>query len=251
MARRKPGKVEETKSDSAGGMRWLLTYADMITLLMIFFIILYSIATVNPTKFEALQQAFSSIFNGGNFTIFDTRAAGGAGVLLGLNPGQQVQANRGGRNQGTGGQSLVRLQAQSALQNLVKAGKVKVIPTENGFAISLVTDLFFDSASAVLKQDAMPALQEVADFVGQIPNSVVVEGHTDNIPPDPVHWPGGNWQLAGERSIAVLQTLEDYGVPSERLSGSTYGDTRPVQSNDTPEGRSYNRRVDIVIVEKQ
>ncbi len=248
MARRKPKAVEEPKPDL---MRWLLTYADMITLLMVFFIILYSIATVNPTKFEALQQAFSSIFNGGNFTIFDTRSSGGAGVLQGLTPGQPVQANRGGKNQGTGGQSLLRTQALSSLQNLVKAGKVKVIPTENGFAISLVADLFFDSASAALKSDAMPALQEVSDFLGQIPNSVVIEGHTDNIPPDAVRWPGGNWQLAAERSVAVLQTLEDYGVASQRLSASSYGDTRPVQSNDTPEGRSYNRRVDIVIVERQ
>jgi chemotaxis protein MotB len=248
MARRRMPRAEEPKPDL---MRWLLTYADMITLLMIFFIILYSIATVNPTKFQEIQQAFASVFNGGNFTIFDTRSTGGAGVLEGMKPGQQVQSNRGGKNQGTGGQSMLRNQALSSLQNLVKAGKVKVIPTENGFAISLVADLTFGSASAALKADAMPVLQQVADFLGQIPNSVVIEGHTDTIPPDAVRWPGGNWQLAAERSVAVLQTLEDYGVPSERLSASSYGSTRPVQSNDTEEGRAFNRRVDIVIVEKQ
>src|SRR5512137_213214 len=143
MARRKPRKAEETKSDAAGGMRWLLTYADMITLLMVFFIIIVSISTVSPTKFQAMEEAFTSVFTGGNFTIFDTRQAGGAGVLQGLTPGQKVQSNRGGRQAGTGGQSLLRSQAMSSLQNLVKAGKVKVIPTENGFAISLVTDLFF------------------------------------------------------------------------------------------------------------
>ena len=248
MARRKMQRAEEPKPDL---MRWLLTYADMITLLMIFFIILYSIATVNPIKFQEMQAAFSSVFNGGNFTIFDTRGAGGAGVLQGLTPGQRVESNRGGKNAGTGGQSMIRNQALSSLQNLVKAGKVKVIPTENGFAISLVADLTFGSASAALKADAMPVLQQVADFLGQISNSVVIEGHTDNIPPDAVRWPGGNWQLAAERSVAVLQTLEDYGVPTERLSSSSYGSTRPVQSNDTEEGRAFNRRVDIVIVEKQ
>ncbi len=231
-------------------MRWLLTYADMITLLMVFFIILYSLSAVNPQRFQEMQEAFSSVFNGGNFTIFDTRGGGGAGLLQGLTPGQRVQSNRGGRNAGTGGQSILRNQALSSLQTLVKAGKVKVIPTENGFAISLVSDLFFASASAALNADAMPVLQQVSDFLGQIPNSVVVEGHTDNIPPDAVRWPGGNWQLAAERSVAVLQTLEDYGVPTERLSSSSYGSTRPVQSNNTEEGRSFNRRVDIVIVEK-
>src|SRR5271157_975933 len=247
MARRKIRHAEEPKPDL---MRWLLTYADMITLLMIFFIILYSLSAVNPARFQEMQEAFSSVFNAGNFTIFDTRGGGGAGVLQGLSPGQKVQSNRGGRQAGVGGQSILRNQALSSLQNLVKAGKVKVIPTENGFAISLVSDLFFASASAALNADAMPVLQQVSDFLGQIPNSVVVEGHTDNIPPDAVRWPGGNWQLAAERSVAVLQTLEDYGVPTERLSASSYGSTRPVQSNDTEEGRSFNRRVDIVIVEK-
>ena len=247
MARRKIKPAEEPKPDL---MRWLLTYADMITLLMVFFIILYSLSAVNPQRFQEMQEAFSSVFNGGNFTIFDTRGGGGAGLLQGLTPGQKVQSNRGGRQAGTGGQSILRNQALSSLQNLVKAGKVKVIPTENGFAISLVSDLFFASASAALNADAMPVLQQVSDFLGQIPNSVVVEGHTDNIPPDAVRWPGGNWQLAAERSVAVLQTLEDYGVPTERLSSSSYGSTRPVQSNDTEEGRSFNRRVDIVIVEK-
>ena len=245
---RKPKGVETKKKDNSE--RWLLTYADMITLLMVFFIILYSISQVQPAKFEALQEAFANVFNGGNFTIFDTRGGGGAGVLQGVTPGQKVESNRGGKQAGTGGLSILRTQALSSLQNLVKAGKVKVIPTENGFAISLVSDLYFASASAALKPDAMPVLQQVSDFLGQIPNSVVIEGHTDNIAADAVRWPGGNWQLAAERSVAVLQTLEDYGVPSERLSASSYGDTRPVQSNNTEEGRALNRRVDIVIVEK-
>jgi chemotaxis protein MotB len=96
----------------------------------------------------------------------------------------------------------------------------------------------------------MPVLQEVSEFLGQIPNSIVVEGHTDNIPPDKTKWTS-NWQLSSERSLAVLQTLEDYGVPAERLSGAAYGSTRPKQSNDTAEGRAWNRRVDIVVVEKQ
>jgi chemotaxis protein MotB len=247
MARRKIKPAEEPKPDL---LRWLLTYADMITLLMVFFIILYSMSAVNPQRFQEMQEAFASVFNGGNFTIFDTRGGGGAGVLQGLSPGQKVQSNRGGKSAGTGGQSILRNQALSSLQNLIKAGKVKVIPTENGFAISLVSDLYFASASAALNADAMPVLQQVSDFLTQIPNSVVIEGHTDNVPPDAVRWPGGNWQLAAERSVAVLQTLEDYGVPADRLSSSSYGSTRPVQSNDTEEGRSFNRRVDIVIVEK-
>ena len=204
---RKPRTVETKKKDNSE--RWLLTYADMITLLMVFFIILYSMSQVNPARFEEMQVAFASAFNGGPFSVFETRGAGGAGILTGLTPGQQVQSNKGGKNAGTGGQSVLRTKALSSLQNLIKSNKIKVIPTENGFAISIVADTFFGSASAVLNPDAMPVLQQVSDFLGQISNSVVIEGYTDTIPPDAVKWPGGNWQLSAERGIAVLQTLED------------------------------------------
>ncbi len=113
----------------------------------------------------------------------------------------------------------------------------------------MISDLYFNPASATLSPDAMPALQEVAGFLGQISNSIVVEGYTDNLPVDTKQWIS-NWHLSSARSLAVLQTLEDYGVPTERLSSAAYGETRPVVSNDTPEGRAQNRRVDIVIVEK-
>jgi len=243
---RKPRTPPKKKDNSE---RWLLTYADMITLLMLFFIILYSMSTVNPAKYQELAQAFQSVFSGGPLQVFPTSSTGGAGVLTGLNPGQKTASNRGGPNQGTGGASVLRSQAVSALQNLVKAGRVKVIPTENGFAISMISDLYFNPGSATLAPDAMPALQEVAGFLGQISNSIVVEGYTDNLPVDTKQWTS-NWQLASERSLSVLMSLEDYGVPTERLSSASYGETRPVVPNDTPEGRAQNRRVDIVIVEK-
>jgi chemotaxis protein MotB len=247
MARRGPPAVARKEKDRSE--RWLLTYADMITLLLLFFIILYSMSTVNPAKYQELAQAFQNVFNGGPLQVFPTTSTGGAGILTGLTPGQKTATNRGGPNQGTGGASMLRSQAVSALQNLVKAGRVKVIPTENGFAISMISDLYFNPASATLAPDAMPALQEVAGFLGQISNSIVVEGYTDNLPVDTKQWIS-NWHLSSARSLAVLQTLEDYGLPSERLSSAAYGETRPVVSNDTPEGRAQNRRVDIVIVEK-
>jgi chemotaxis protein MotB len=231
-------------------MRWLLTYADMITLLMLFFIILYAMSNINTEKYSQLAQALASVFNGGEFTIFDQNITGGAGVLPGVTSGQKVESRGAGKRQGTGGQSTLQTQALSSLQNLVKSGRVRLVPTDRGFAISLTSDLYFATASAELGAEAMPVLQEVSDFLARIPNSVIVEGHTDSVAPDPKKW-ASNWQLSGERAISVLQALEDYGVQSERLSASEFGDTRPVQSNDTPEGRSYNRRVDIVIVEQQ
>ncbi len=247
MARRK--KRQEWHHENLD--RWLLTYADMITLLMLFFIIMYAMSNVDTEKYKELSQALSSVFNGGNFTILlDQTTTGSAGVMSGVKPGQPVETKKPGKALGKGGSSALRTNATSSLQNLIKSGRVKIIPTETGLAISLVSDFHFGIASADLSPEAMPVLSEVAGFLTQIPNSIVVEGHTDNAAVDTSKW-SSNWQLSADRALAVLQGLEAYGVPGKRLSLAAYGDTRPVRPNDTPEGRAYNRRVDIVIMEKE
>jgi chemotaxis protein MotB len=243
-------KIRRPPEGKENNERWLLTYADMITLLMLFFIILYAMSSVNQQQYEALSQALASVFNGGELTIFDTREAGGAGVLQGVTPGQNIQGKANGKNAGSGGASALRSQATSYLQNLIKSGRVRVIPNERGFAISLVSDQLFGAGSADLDPEAMPELQEVSDFLTQLSNSIVIEGHTDNLPVDSRKW-SSNWQLSATRAVAVVQALQDYGVPPQRLSGASFGDTRPVQPNDTAEGRALNRRVDVVIVENQ
>ncbi len=246
MARRKR-RVEWPHEDL---MRWLLTYADLITLLMLFFIILYSMSSVNTEKFREVSEALQSIFSGGNFTIFSEQTTSGQGLMEGMRAGEQVKSGRGGKQQGTGGKSTLSLRATSSLQNLIKSGRVKLIPTENGLAISLISDYQFASGSATLSADALPVLQQVSDFLTRLDNAIVVEGYTDSTPVDSKDWES-NWQLSAARALTVLNTLEAYGVPTERLSVSAFGSTRPVRSNDTREGRAYNRRVDIVIVEKQ
>ncbi len=231
--------------------RWLLTYADMITLLMLFFIIMYAMSNVDTEKYKQLSEALQSVFTGGNLTVFDQSSSPGSpGLLTGVTPGQPIEAKKPGNTQGTGGTSMLRSQATSTLQNLIKSGRVKIIPTEMGLAISLVSDFNFGAASAELAPDAFSVIQQVAAFLTQIPNNIVVEGHTDSAPVDTTKW-SSNWQLSAERALTVLQALAAYGMPENRLSMAAFGDTRPIRSNDTPEGRAYNRRVDIVLVEKQ
>jgi chemotaxis protein MotB len=246
MARKK--KRQEWHHENAE--RWLLTYADMITLLMLFFIVLYSMSSPNVEKVKEIAEAFESIFSGGNFTIFADQSSIGQGVLSGVKPGEQVKATRGGKSQGVGGKSALSLRATSALQNLIKSGRVKIIPTENGLAISLISDFQFGTGSADLTPEALPVLQQVADFLTQLENTVVVEGYTDNTPVDGTKWES-NWQLSSARALSVLTALEAYGMPEGRMSAAAYGSTRAVRSNDTPEGRAYNRRVDIVIIQKE
>jgi chemotaxis protein MotB len=177
-------------------------------------------------------------------------ATASQGVLEGVTAGKPIVPTKTGKSLGTGGTSAIRTQATSSLQNLIKSGKVRVIPTENGLAISLVADVNFAPASAQLTPEAFPALQEVAGFINQLDNSIVVEGYTDNIPVDTAKY-ASNWELSSDRAMSVLEALLAYGVADNRLSAAAFGDTRPVRSNDTAEGRAYNRRVDIVLIEKE
>jgi len=249
MAGKKQGmsEPEEPKQDP---MRWLLTYSDMITLLMLFFIILYSLSSPNAAQFQVVADNIQSAFEGGNLTIFvdNSKAMGGVGLLDGTRSGVQAARGKGGKSIGSGGKSFLMTQAGTTLQSLVKLGKLKVITTERGVVVSLFSDVLFQPGSAVLAQDDMTVLQQVAGLLTDLPNPVVVEGYTDSLPVTGSRW-SSNWQLSADRAVSVLETLEALGVPSNRLSAAGYGGTQPRVSEDTPEGRAYNRRVDILIVE--
>ncbi len=238
MARKKAKPYEEKKSDAAGGMRWLLTYADMITLLMVFFIILYSMSSVNPTKFEELRRPLPAPSTAAPSASSRRAASAARASSRASLPGSRCRATGEAGTQAPAGSRCCAPRRSRRCRTSSSPGWSRSSPRRTDSPSPWSPTFISASASAALNPDAMPVLQQVADFLGQIPNSVVVEGHTDNISPDAVKWPGGNWQLSAERGVAVLQTLEDYGIPSERLSSSAYGSTRPVQSNDTAEGRS-------------
>ncbi len=230
--------------------RWLLTYSDMITLLMLFFVVLYSMSTINEQQYKQLSETLGSILNGGNFTIFaDQTPGGGRGLLPGAQQAQPSKPAQSGKTTGAGGSSSYLDRARSDLQSFIKSGSVKVIPTERGFSISLMADVGFASGSADVGQEALPILEQIAAFLVLIPNAVVVEGYTDNSPVAGTKW-DSNFELSAERAVSVLSILQAYGVPAGRLSAAAFGDTRPVAANDTPEGRAANRRVDITIVEQ-
>ena len=243
ITRRPPGRrrtIEEPKEDL---MRWLLTYADMITLLLLFFIILYTISSMNISKYKEVSAAFASVFSGGNFGLLFDRSNVGTSDLSNITPQQPAQtttqANR----------SLLFTKAVSQLKLLIKQNKVRVVANEQGVVITLLSDLSFGSGSAQVRDDYIPVLQQIANFIRDLPNRVRIEGHTDNTPTDETKW-ASNWDLAAARAINILTVMEAYGVPADRMSAVSYGSTRPLMSNDTPEGRAYNRRVDVVIVQR-
>jgi chemotaxis protein MotB len=224
--------------------RWLLTYADMITLLMVFFVVMYALSKVETTKFTALAESLSDAFN---------------------MPGIQLEEGLGGHSQsptdaplrpppGTGlspAQSAKRNvfleRATSTLSTEINTGAVKMNTEARGIVLALTGDTFFAPGSATLQEGAISTLEKVAELLRPLSNPVAVEGHSDNSPVAPGDRIGSNLLLSATRAVSVVQVLELLNVPKDRLSATGFGDTKPSRPNDTPEGRAYNRRVEILI----
>ena len=133
-------------------------------------------------------------------------------------------------------------------KGLIDAGKLRVKIVEGRMVVELASDILFSSGSANLSKEGKAAIAEVAGLLASIPDrKFQVEGHTDNVPIATAQYPS-NWELASSRAITVLRTMVDAGMPVERISASSYGDSKPAKPNDTPEGKAANRRIEIVVV---
>ncbi|GIV20551.1 MAG: chemotaxis protein MotB [Armatimonadota bacterium] len=208
--------------------RWLITYADMITLLVALFIMLYSMSAVNQEKFGALAQSMRREF-------------------------QALPEHQGGKIIGTGQiVDPLEQQASQLQQFLQQSGlqtQVRVRHEERGLVISLLSDgTLFDLGSADLKPSARQVLDRVAQVLRAVPNPVLIEGHTDNLPIRTAQYPS-NWELSAARAARVLRYLvQKGGIPAYRLIAVGYADTRPLVPNDSPANRAQNRRVDIAVL---
>jgi len=255
--------------------RWLLTYADMITLLVAFFIMLYAMSVMNVTKFQQLalsvRSGFGSSMTNGTPTIMN--AGGGVNGRPSIVQSGQTKnndQNDDGKSSRESqfipmdvpspnlkkGEDDRRLDDLTALLKKVVAdhkldGKVQVIVNERGIIIRLLTDkMLFESGKADMRSDEMSLLDNMANLIRtKIDNQVEVEGHTDNRPIHTERYPS-NWELSTMRASIVLRYLAQRGVREDRLRAAGYADQRPVALNDTVDGRSRNRRVDIVILRK-
>lgn len=133
-------------------------------------------------------------------------------------------------------------------KSLIDAGKLKVRIKEGRMVVELATDILFSSGSASLSKDGTAAIAEVADLLKSIEGrKFQVEGHTDNVPMVKGAYKS-NWELASARALTVLHAMIDAGLPAERISAASFGDSRPAKPNDTPENKAANRRIEIVVV---
>lgn len=234
--------------DGAGGLRWLLTYADLITLLMVFFVVMYSISKVDTEKYKILAHSLKvSLLEGaaGN-SVIDLAAA----PVDTARPLDGIVAADGGSASGGGKGSLERIGAEleKELRAAGLSGRVTVNMSERGLVVSFVDAVFFDLAKADIRPDSREVLRRVANVLAKIPNKILVEGNTDNLPINTAQFPS-NWELSAARAVAVARFLTEHaGIDPRRVGATGFGEWNPRYPNDTPENRMRNRRVDLVIL---
>lgn len=216
--------------------RWLITYADMITLLMVFFIVLYASSIVDSNKFKSLASSLQQAFNVDVLEGFDletTSADPAAAEALVSALKQDVESLQG---------ELDALRGPG-----LSRGDIAVEVNREGILISIYGNLLFDSGKASINYEALDVLQHVARVIATKPYPIRVEGHTDNIPIETQLYPS-NWELSTARATAVVRYLIDSGISPLRVQAVGYGETRPLTENLNRDQRARNRRVDIQLI---
>ncbi len=270
--KRKPEEHEEGPSSE----RWLLTYSDMITLLMVLFIVLFALGQTDIRKFNAFKDSFHPIGQ-----TQDVTPPGGPGVLSqpsaiaiseenpfaklnssassqsGSAPSGQKSSGQQSAGQSEAGQSTVAeeealagaaAEMEAALDKMGLGKQVSFNFDQRGLIVSILTDkVLFPLDSAQLQPEGVEIINALAPVLALLPNQVDVEGDTDN---QPIH--GGpyadNWALSAARAVAVVEDLiRDHGINPDRLQATGNSDTRPVVPNNTPQHQAENRRVQIVV----
>lgn len=268
MASRRHRRGSHDEEEHENEERWLVSYADMMTLLFCLFMVLFAISSVNTSKFAALSKALQDAFSGailsggknvmqsGSETQGQTPAA--QPPLPSITPlSQQSNSSQSSGQESPSEKAALKEQQDFlGLKRRIDAlarqeGVSENVHTEvrrDGLTIELLTDgVFFDSGSATLLTPAVRLLDKVGAIVAsERQHPVLVEGHTDAQPIRTSQYPS-NWQLSGARAAAVVQNLASDGVVERRLSLSGFASERPADTNSTPQGRARNRRVDIVL----
>jgi chemotaxis protein MotB len=263
--------------------RWLVSYADFITLLFAFFVVMYAVSSVNEGKYRVLSDAMVSAFRSSNRSLEPIQVGqlvrspqvrqelpvntprpiampvqapqaqdgkGGALQTGEAQSGEGPERNVGQEGQDPGARpadrEAVAQRIEKALGDLIERGLVDVRTGENGVEVEIKTSLLFPSGSAKLVDTALPVLRNLSEVLRAFPNPIQVQGFTDNVPINTEVFPS-NWELSAGRAASVVHVYTRNGVRPDRMVAIGYGEHRPVADNATQEGRSRNRRVVVVI----
>ncbi len=229
--------------------RWLLTYADLITLLMIFFILLYTLSKIDAEKFRQVAESLSVAIGGGAPAKMQIQPDNGSSIID-LKQQQGNAAKDTGKDQAdTESKTIqgIKKQIDSYLASNNLTSRVETDIEERGLVVSIRDTLLFSSGSAEVTSEAQSILRKLSGILAPLPNYIKVEGHTDNAPIHNAQFPS-NWELSASRAVNVLHILVNQNISPERLSAVGYGEYRPVVPNTSDANMSRNRRVDLVIM---
>ena len=265
MARKKAAHGEHENHE-----RWLVSYADFITLLFAFFVVMFASSQTDKAKAKQVSDSVKEAMENGGVKATVREVLGGTvddkgqgnaqfrgpgGVQRMKHPPKEQpkdDAPPKGPANATAAELVPSMQyLTKELQDAIKAGKIEVHLEQRGLVISLRQAAFFPSGEDTIAPDTYPTLQKIAATIQKLPNAVRLEGHTDSIPIHSARF-DSNWDLSAERAIAMMKLLTlNFGLDKDRFAIAGYADTVPVDTNDTSEGRAHNRRVDIVILNEQ
>ncbi|HTP65650.1 MAG TPA: flagellar motor protein MotB [Geobacteraceae bacterium] len=243
--------------------RWLVSYADFITLLFAVFVTLYAMSQTDKRKVEALvaslRESFGYVKTGASAERVTVMDSTDLRSIPSIKP-EILTPGKGGEDEGITRKRThaeikdfeeIKKAIEEYLNRYGAQDKVNVEVTKRGLVVSLKEVGFFDSGSAVVKESAYPLLAKVAESLTRYTNPVRVEGNTDNVPISSRAFKS-NWELSTTRATNIVHYLiENYGFQPEKISAVGYGEYRPMADNESSSGRSKNRRVDIVLLAKE
>lgn len=237
MSRKKPEKKEISQE-------WLTTYSDMMTLILTFFVLLYSFSLIDTNKFRQLAQSMAIALGGSSQVV--TSGSGSIGpVPIDSNPGVDNSIDS----------SVNKDEVEKIYTDVIQfvkdkklEAKVSIRKESRGVVIEIQDKILFDSAKADLKPESKELLNDIVELLEKFPNEIIVEGHTDNIPINKGYYKS-NWELSTDRAVKVARYfVDEKGFSGKRLQAVGCGEYRPIDTNNTPEGRQNNRRVNILIL---
>lgn len=249
MARRKRHEEHENLE------RWLVSYADFITLLFAFFVVMYSISSINEGKYRVLSDTMVAAFNTPPKTLQPIQIGeeGISGDPAPVKPEKAMPAvapsviEQLAQTAESSELGEIASDFEKAMAPLIQKDLINVTRNDLWIEIEINTSILFDSGSARLEDDALPLLRQLAGILSKYPNYLQVEGFTDNIPIATNPFPS-NWELSAHRAASVVHLFMDSGVQPDRMAAIGYGEFRPIADNASNEGRRKNRRVVLVIL---
>jgi len=216
------------------GGSWLITYSDMITIVLCFFIVFFTFTAEEASMLETIKDSLTTKVDGLSQENQKLKEEKDSLYSLLLKENDQLDSSQS---------FLDFLKANNLMESIY------IIEGNKGMVIRFKDGVMFDRGQASISDGGYGILSEIADKIKDIPNLIVIEGFTDNIPIKTSEFPS-NWELSVARAIGVARfMIDDMGIPEERISVSGFGEQRPIDTNDTEEGRANNRRIEITILD--